>query len=614
MPDANGLLRAILDERADEAETVLQEALEAEVDPLRWCALRLGIAEADVMQRVARWADLAYFHKVPIGTVSSYAPSRLERLAEARMVRLRLLDRDVAFAAPDFFSALRLRRMVDANPAMKNTVCLVPRQALHEHLVGLAQEALMDGARQNLTRKWPLAVAQLDLTAPVRWGALVLLGGLVLLVTLAPFAGQPWTILAWVALVVLPALIRIAALITPPPDEPPAEAGTDPAELPVYSVMVPLRDEANMVDQIAAAMRGLDYPASRLEIVFIVEARSPETIRRVRPYLADPRFSLITVPDGPPRTKPKALDFALPMVTGEFVVVFDAEDRPEPDQLRRVLGQFRARPDIDCIQAQLTITNSDHGWLQALFAAEYAAQFSIIVPALARWGAVTPLGGTSNHFRTSTLRALGGWDAYNVAEDADLGVRMARRGLKTGTTTSRTYEDAPLRLRTWIGQRTRWMKGWLQTLVVHNRRPHLLWKDLGWRGAALFEILILGMILSPFLHIALAGSLTFSLWWGMVGWAEFPRWHPLFAAMLLVGYGAAFFTNYFGLLRIGQLRLLPALALLTAYWLLIGVATARAAIEFGRQPFYWFKTPHDTVRRAPDRAARAPRPLRKPVV
>ncbi len=595
MPQSLSLLRAILAEHADAAEAILHQALETEVDPLRWCAQALGIAEGEVMRRAADWAGMAFFDTVPVSAIAALAPDRLENFADARMLRLRVLDRDVAFAAPDFFGMVRLRRMVTARPELHGRICIVPRSAIRDYLVRTSGPALLDNARQTLTRHWPRAVAQLELTRPARWFVLLVLASLLSVITIAPLAGHLWAIPVWFALVVLPALIRLAALLTPPLEEPPVVPVVNPAELPLYSILVPLRDEANMVNQIVASLRRLDYPPARLEVIFVVESRSPGTLHAVRRNLRDPRFSLVVVPDAPPRTKPKALGFALPLCRGEFVVVFDAEDRPEPDQLQKVVAQFRARPDVDCIQARLVIANGRTGWLPAVFAGEYAALFAVILPALARWGAVTPLGGTSNHFRLATLRALGGWDSYNVTEDADLGVRLARRRLKVATSTSCTFEDAPAKLRPWLGQRTRWIKGWLQTFVVHGRRPAELWADLGWRGFLLFKIIVLGMILSPFLHICMALVFAFGVLSDLAGWSMQMPWPPFYLAIMLVGYGAALLTHLFGLHRTGQMHLLAHQMVLPVYWLLIGVATLRAAVEFARQPFYWFKTPHDVA-------------------
>ncbi|NMA97816.1 MAG: glycosyltransferase, partial [Phyllobacteriaceae bacterium] len=214
------------------------------------------------------------------------------------------------------------------------------------------------------------------------------------------------------------------------------------------------------------------------------------------------------------------------------------------------------------------------------------------LPALARWHAVMPLGGTSNHFRLKTLRNLGGWDAFNVTEDADLGVRLARRHLRTATSTSFTLEDAPDRLRPWLGQRTRWLKGWMQTFMVHNRRPRSLLKDLGLAKFLLFELTILSMLLAPLLHIAF---LPMALWLvldGFGGVANPTAWSMACLLMLGLGFAVTIFTNIEGLRRTGQRRFQLFQLLLPLYWLLISWAAVRALCEFVRRPFHWFKTPH----------------------
>ena len=194
----------------------------------------------------------------------------------------------------------------------------------------------------------------------------------------------------------------------------------------------------------------------------MVEQRSRATVEAVQAILGDARFRLIEVPDGAPRTKPKAIDYALPLARGRYVVVYDAEDVPDPVQLRLAASRFEADHAIACLQAELVPENASENALTALFAGEYAGLFGRMLPSLARWGLPVPLGGTSNHFRTTVLRSLGGWDAFNVTEDADLGVRLARRKLRAEMISSRTLEEAPLSVKAWMAQRTRWMKGWMR--------------------------------------------------------------------------------------------------------------------------------------------------------
>jgi cellulose synthase/poly-beta-1,6-N-acetylglucosamine synthase-like glycosyltransferase len=128
------------------------------------------------------------------------------------------------------------------------------------------------------------------------------------------------------------------------------------------------------------------------------------------------------------------------------------------------------------VQARLCI-DTRTSWLARYFTAEYAGQFDVVLPKLAALGLPLPLGGSSNHFRTVTLREVGGWDPHNVTEDADLGMRLARFGYRSGVVASSTYEEAPADIGRWLGQRTRWFKGWMRLsrnkfLLCFQKREH----------------------------------------------------------------------------------------------------------------------------------------------
>lgn len=597
MSDALELTRAILgcDDPADPAPLrVLELALEREVDVLRYCAATLGLGSELVMRRAAAWAGYAFYERVPRGIEGEAQPTRLEALASIRMFRIQLLDREVAFTAPDFFDTIRLRHKRASTPHLAHLLFFVPEPALRDYLASAAAPALIDAARQNLARRWPYATAHLELTWPARIGFVGALALLISMLLLAPFVAQLWLLPLACGMLIIPAAIRLAAIFTPlrpqrhvprrPPDE----------ELPEYSVLIPLRNEADMVPQLFAAMRALDYPAERLDIKFVVESRSSQTVAAVEAGLGDPRFSLVVVPDAMPRTKPKALDFALPLCRGDYVVVFDAEDVPDADQLWKAALRFRDADDLVCLQAQLVIDNGWRHWLAAQFAGEYAGLFLVLLPALARWRLPMPLGGTSNHFRMQTLRELGGWDAYNVTEDADLGVRLARRRLRVDMLASTTREAAPTQLLPWMGQRTRWMKGWMQTFIVHNRDPGRLMAEMGLPTMLVFEALLLGMIVAPMLHCGFLVVIMIRWLLGLGGF-DGTIWTVFYIAVLMLGYGSALAMTALGLMRLGRIRLLQAQWLLPAYWLLIGLATIRAAHELLTRPFYWFKSPHRPI-------------------
>jgi cellulose synthase/poly-beta-1,6-N-acetylglucosamine synthase-like glycosyltransferase len=403
----------------------------------------------------------------------------------------------------------------------------------------------------------------------------------------------------------VPAALRLMAVVpglVPPPLATDDELGDE--KLPVYSVLVPLRNEVHMVESLARALTNLDYPAEKLDIKFVVEARSEATVAAVTARLGDPRFELIAVPDEAPRTKPKALNYALPFVRGEHVVVFDAEDIPQPGQLRQAASLFALHPELDCLQAELVIDNATESWLTTMFAGEYAGLFGHMLPALAHWRLPMPLGGTSNHFRVQALRELGGWDAFNVTEDADLGVRLARLRYRSATFASQTSEEAPIGLSAWMAQRSRWMKGWMQTFIVHSRHPLAFIGDIGWRGFLAFEIYVGSLIVSALLHTAFLATAMLRLIF-MLPQSRLDPWGVLYIVVLVFGYGGAMALVGAGLMRLDRRRLLLFQLTLPFYWVLHSAATIRAAHELLIRPFYWAKTEHGRTRMQRNVARRA---------
>ncbi|MEQ1713421.1 MAG: glycosyltransferase, partial [Hyphomicrobium sp.] len=315
-------------------------------------------------------------------------------------------------------------------------------------------------------------------------------------------------------------------------------------DTPHYTVLVPLYREAPVVPQLVAALEALDYPPARLDVMLIVEHDDAATRDAIRRSAPPSHMRVVVVPPGLPRTKPRALNHALSFAGGEFVVVFDAEDQPEPDQLRKALAVFRSSPaNLGCLQARLNVYNPAASWLTRQFAIEYMALFDGILPALERYRLPVMLGGTSNHFPRAVLESVHGWDPYNVTEDADLGLRLARRGYHVGVLASTTWEEAPEAYGVWLGQRTRWLKGWMQTYLVHMRQPLRLWRELGARRFLAFNLLTGGVVLSalvhPWIYIALtwdvAAGQAFAVREGVLGSAVW--WFAAFN--LLASYGAA---------------------------------------------------------------------------
>jgi cellulose synthase/poly-beta-1,6-N-acetylglucosamine synthase-like glycosyltransferase len=254
------------------------------------------------------------------------------------------------------------------------------------------------------------------------------------------------------------------------------------SELADYTILVPLYREERVAAALVAKLSLLDYPQERLQVLLLVEEDDGPTRQALDGMDLGSQFEVVLIPPSLPRTKPKACNVGLQRARGEYCVIYDAEDRPAPDQLRKAAAAFRSLPDwVVCVQAELQYWNPDTNWLTRCFAAEYALNFSLFLRGLDRFALPIPLGGTSNHFRTDALARLGGWDPYNVTEDADLGIRIARRGWGVRVMTSVTEEEANSALGNWLRQRSRWIKGYYQTWLVHMRSPWRLWRELGTR-------------------------------------------------------------------------------------------------------------------------------------
>ncbi len=257
--------------------------------------------------------------------------------------------------------------------------------------------------------------------------------------------------------------------------------------LPTYTVLIPAYREPEVINHLVASIGRLEYPANRLEVLILAEADDTETIEAVGDRNPGRQFTLVLVPPAEPRTKPKALNFGLTLARGELVAVYDVEDEPDPLQLRRAaVALRRLGPEVGCVQAKLSYNNPDQNLITRWFTIEYAMWFSFFLPGLASMRAPIPLGGTSNHFRRLALRSLGGWDPYNVTEDADLGTRMFREGYSVKVLESVTLEEANSDFVNWVKQRSRWYKGYLQTLFVHTRSPRELVGEMGWKGSGPF--------------------------------------------------------------------------------------------------------------------------------
>ncbi len=369
------------------------------------------------------------------------------------------------------------------------------------------------------------------------------------------------------------------------------------AELPVFTVLVPMYREHEVLPILVDSMRRLDYPRAKLDVKLVLEANDIETIEAAKALRAESLFEIVRVPHSMPKTKPKACNYALRFARGEYTVVFDAEDIPESDQLKKVVAVFRRTSEkVACVQARLNYFNRDDNFLTRMFTLEYSQWFDYLLPGLHALDIPIPLGGTSNHFRTATLLGLGAWDPYNVTEDADLGVRLTQAGYRVAVVNSTTFEEANGVYRSWINQRSRWIKGYMQTWLVHMRRPVMLWRRLGPVGFLGFQLFIGFPPMTALINPLLWGTFAVGM---IVGPKQVAHFYPgavLYLAMLNLLVGNAMYI-YFYMVAAAKRRwygLVPWGLLAPLYWVMHSIAAYKAAWQLVLKPHYWEKTQHGT--------------------
>jgi glycosyltransferase XagB len=393
--------------------------------------------------------------------------------------------------------------------------------------------------------------------------------------------------------------LRSMAAVASRPEIHPLDLSDD--ELPNYTVVVALYHEASVVEDLVEAIDAFDYPKGKLDIKLVVEQRDAETLGRIVELRLPARYEVVVAPAGKPQTKPRALNIALSSARGDFVVVFDAEDAPAPDQLRLAASRFAAEKDLDCLQARLAIRNHGESWLSKLFAIEYAILFDLLNPGLCALNLPIPLGGSSNHFRVGSLVGVGAWDEWNVTEDADLGIRLSRFGYRVKALGSDTWEEAPYEFGNWFSQRVRWQKGWIQTLIVHSRRPIFFWRDLGPRRAVAATTLIVGAIFGCLFWPAFAIG---TIWRALtVGQGALSPWRELSDVFTYILALAGVWTILLPAVIAAKFRGLrvttSVLVLLPVYYILVTAATWVAVFDQVLRPHYWAKTAHGRSRQGP---------------
>ncbi|MBM9594735.1 glycosyltransferase family 2 protein [Roseitranquillus sediminis] len=552
------------------------------------------VSEADLYETVAQqWGgSLADLVEEPADArlVDAVGASRCLR---ERMVPWRRAGSDVVIATsrPDLFEAQKDAlaqivgpvRMAVAAPQAVERAILAVRQRHLARLAELRVPAEMS-CRGRLGRL--VAAAVLTLT----------LAGLAL-TALEPLVGfgifAAWAVLTLVATAALKAAATVAVLRDRKRGASGEAAVTPLTRMPAVSILVPLLREKEIAGRLIARLSRLDYPHELLDICLVVEEDDTVTQQTIAETVLPPWMRQVVVPHGGVQTKPRALNYALDFCRGSIIGVYDAEDRPDPDQIRHVVTGFAMRgPEVACLQGVLDYYNASQNWLSRCFTIEYAAWFRLVLPGLARLGLVVPLGGTTLFFRRDVLEALGGWDAHNVTEDADLGLRLARRGYRTELLTTVTQEEANCRAWRWVKQRSRWLKGYAMTYAAHMRDPVCLWRDLGaWRFFGV-QVMFLGT-LSQF---ALAPVL-WSFWLLFLGLP-----HPMAGtpAPVLWTIGGLFLATEalnvavaaLGVARPSHRWLIPWAPTLHVYYSLGAIAAWKGLLELLTKPFFWDKTQH----------------------
>ncbi len=415
-------------------------------------------------------------------------------------------------------------------------------------------------------------------------------------------------------------------------------ADLDEFTLPVYTIFLPLYKEANIAGKIIRNIENLDYPKDRLDVKLLLESDDAATRAAVAECDLPEYFEVIVVPDFKPKTKPRACNYGLAEAKGEFCVIYDAEDRPEPDQLKKAVVEFMKSPmNLVCVQARLNYFNSRQNLLTRLFTIEYSTTFDVLLPGLETFNVPLPLGGTSNHFRTGVLQEIGGWDPFNVTEDCDLGIRIYKRGYRTSMIDSTTWEEANSRWGNWLRQRSRWVKGFFQTHFTHMRHPFRTIKSLGAYGMFGFYLSVgassLMMLVNVFYWFAAAAYVLLAihavnhglslgdvvagphhfenyngveiLGFNLKAWplyyagpGESPFWSTLsivFCGMSMVLLAANLMfmgCHFLACFKRKYYHLLPYCFLMPFYWVMISLGAWKGFIQFFTAPFYWEKTVH----------------------
>jgi cellulose synthase/poly-beta-1,6-N-acetylglucosamine synthase-like glycosyltransferase len=366
-------------------------------------------------------------------------------------------------------------------------------------------------------------------------------------------------------------------------------------ELPVYTIHLPVYKEDKLIKKLIWNLQSIDYPREKLDIKLLIEEDDDKTLNAVRNLDFPAIFEVLVVPFHMPKTKPKACNYGLHFSRGKYLTIYDAEDIPDTDQLKKVVALFNKIPEnYICVQSALNYFNRNENFLTRMFTLEYSYWFDYMLPGLDTLDIPIPLGGTSNHFKMANLIELGAWDPFNVTEDADLGVRAYAKGYKVAIINSTTYEEANNDFFNWIRQRSRWIKGYMQTWLVHMRNPVTLWKKVGWKGFLGFNFFIGATPITFLIYPVLLGIFVCYVIFDLETIRTlFPDW-VLFISIfnLLVGNILMIYVNMMAVFKRRFYELILFAIANPIYWLMHSMAAYKGLYQLIVKPFYWEKTNH----------------------
>lgn len=589
-------------QNSDIAERVLKQAqLSARINRTTIEAELLAsghIVSDQHFYSLASKMGLDFVQEIPVDQILN-SPSIDVLLKRRGPLRIQNGNRVMTLVTPSIDEAERLEALFSAKPEMREQFLVTTPEKIRDAVWQLNADSRVHETVRELPDHKPEMSAKRLMS---NWQSFLFGAGLVgATIFSITFPGAAITMVhLFLSLLYLSFnLLKLSAGIFPYRMGKKLQISESHPDLPSYTILIALYDEAPMAQQLIAAMSRLKWPKSKLDIKLICEAVDEDTINALIAANPGPQFEIVKVPDLQPRTKPKALQYAMHGARGDFIAVYDAEDIPSPNQLLEAYETFsKSDRNLACLQAPLVASNASSGWLPALFSIEYSGLFRGLVPLLAHFGLPIPLGGTSNHFRKSAILAAGGWDPCNVTEDADLGIRLYRLGYRTGVLKRPTLERAPESVPVWIKQRTRWLKGWIQTWFVFMRKPLDLLLSCGLLGFSTMQILVVGMLTAslahPFIYLFIILS-AYSLHSG--NFTEFSNFNKSLLGLdvfnLIAGYSIFLAVGWRAFISIEKKGIKLIWLLMTPiYWILMSIAGWRAITQIPNQLQKWEKTPH----------------------